>query len=181
LFSVATNGLNTHWSALLTDRGLAPAVAAAVLSAAGFATLGSKLSTGFLLDRFLGNRAVAALFTISAAGLLVILFAQSTASAFAAAIMVGVGMGAESDAVPFLLTRYFGLQRFSELYGYTWSVYALGGALGPLLAGSIFDRTGSYRIALAVFVPMTVAAAALFAMLPAYRRLDLQQGPTSSQ
>lgn len=37
----------------------------------------------------------------------------------AAAVLVGIGMGAESDAVPFLLTRHFGLGRFSEMYGYT--------------------------------------------------------------
>jgi MFS family permease len=65
--------------------------------------------------------------------------------AFAAAILVGLGIGAESDAVPFPLTHYFGLARFSELYGYTWCFYAVAGALGPLVMGRMFDRTGSYR------------------------------------
>lgn len=52
LFSFATNGLNTHWAALLTDRGAPASQAALVLSVAGFAALMSKLSTGYLLDRF---------------------------------------------------------------------------------------------------------------------------------
>ena len=170
LFSLATNGLNTHWAALLTDRGFSPAVAAAVLSVAGFATLASKLSTGYLLDRFYGNRAVAALFVLCALGFLTIIYAQPAWTAFAAAALVGVGMGAESDAVPYLLTRYFGLSHFSELYGYTWSVYAVAGGLGPLFAGAVFDATHSYRAALCVFGVMVIAAAGLFAALPKYHR-----------
>ena len=78
-------------------------------------------------------------------------------------------MGAESDAVPFLLTRYFGLERFSELYGYTWFVYAIAGALGPLVMGQFFDRTGSYQVVLQVSLGMVLVAAAVFALLPAYR------------
>jgi MFS family permease len=171
LFSLATNGLNTHWAALLTDRGFSPATAAAVLSAAGFATLGSKLITGYLLDRYYGNYISAFLFLLSAFGFITIIYAQSQWTAFAAAALVGIGMGAESDAVPYLLTRYFGLQRFSELYGYTWSVYAIAGGTGPLIAGAVFDKTHSYRAALLVFCAMVVAAAGLFTSLPKYKRV----------
>ena len=170
LFSFATNGLNTHWAALLTDRGFPPVQAATVLSVAGCAALVSKLSTGYLLDRFFAGRAAAALVTLCAAGFLLVIYGRTTPAAFAGAILVGVGMGAESDAVPYLLTRYFGLQRFSELYGYTWFVYAIAGALGPLVMGRMFDQTGSYRLTLSVCFALVVLAAMLFASLPKYRR-----------
>ena len=61
LFSFATNGLYAHWAALLTDRGFPAELAATVLSFAGLAALISKLSTGYLLDRFFAARAVAGL------------------------------------------------------------------------------------------------------------------------
>ncbi len=169
LFSFATNGLNAHWAALLTDRGFPPALAAAVLSLAGFATLASKLSTGYLLDRFFAGRAAAALLAACAVGFLFVIYGQAPSLGFAAALLVGLGIGAESDAVPYLLTRYFGLLRFGELYGYTWCVYAVAGALGPWVMGSMFDRTGSYRAVLLVSFGMVVAATALFASLPRYR------------
>lgn len=169
LFSFATNGLNAHWSALLTDRAFPAALAAAVLSAAGFATLVSKLSTGYLLDRFVAGRATAALFAFCALGFLAVLYGYSAWLAFAAAVLVGIGMGAESDAVPYLLTRYFGLTRFGELYGYTWCVYAVAGALGPVVMGAIFDQTGSYKAVLLASFGMVVLAAILFASLPRYR------------
>ena len=79
-------------------------------------------------------------------------------------------MGAESDAVPYLLTRYFGLRRFSELYGYTWCVYAVAGALGPLVMGSMFDHTGSYQTVLFASLGMILIAAILFSALPRYNQ-----------
>jgi len=170
LFSFATNGLNTHWAALLTDRGFPAAQAAMVLSVAGLAALVSKLSTGYLLDRFFAGRAAAALLGTCAIGFLFVIYGHTTFAAFAGAALVGIGMGAESDAVPYLLTRYFGLLRFGELYGYTWLVYAVAGALGPLVMGRMFDQTGSYRVILLASLALVIIAAALFASLPKYRR-----------
>jgi predicted MFS family arabinose efflux permease len=170
LFSFATNGLYAHWAALLTDRGFPPGRAATVLSVAGLAALTSKLSTGYLLDRFFAGRAVAGLLAACAVGFLSVIYGHAMWLAFAAAVLVGIGMGAESDAVPFLLTRYFGLRIFSELYGYTWCVYAVAGALGPLAMGQMFDRSGSYQVVLFVSLAMIVGAATLFASLPRYKK-----------
>jgi len=170
LFSFATNGLYAHWAALLTDRGFPAGRAATVLSVAGLAALTSKLSTGYLLDRFVAGRAVAGLLAACAVGFLAVIYGHASWLAFVAAVLVGIGMGAESDAVPFLLTRYFGLGRFSELYGYTWCVYAVAGALGPLAMGQMFDRTGSYQVVLFVSLAMIVGAATLFALLPHYKK-----------
>ena len=169
LFSFATNGLYAHWAPLLTDRGTSPEQAAFVLSVAGFATLASKLSTGYLLDRFRAGRVAALLLSVCALGFVLILFAHAPWIALLSAILVGVGMGAESDAVPYLLTRYFGLRRFSELYGYTWCVYAVAGATGPVAMGLVFDHTGSYRKMLLAALALVLAASVIFALLPRYR------------
>jgi MFS family permease len=168
LFSLATNGLNAHLPPLLTDRGFSPRNAAAVLSVVGFAALASKLGTGYLLDRFFAPRVAVLLFALCAAGILLIVYSNGPGTAYAGSFLVGIGMGAESDATPYLLTRYFGLQRFGELYGYTWSFYACAGALGPLLMGGMFDRTGSYRSTVLVFSAIVLLAAVLFAALPRY-------------
>jgi len=170
LFSFATNGLNAHWAALLTDAGSPAAQAALVLSIAGLATLLSKLSTGYLLDHFRAGRVAAALVALSAFGFVLILVAHAQWLSVMSAVLVGIGMGAESDAVPYLLTRYFGLGRFSELYGYTWCVYAVAGATGPVAMGAVFDRTGSYRIMLGIALAMVITASVVFGALPRYQR-----------
>jgi MFS family permease len=168
LFSVATNGVIGHLSPLLTDRGFPAERAAVTLAVLGFASLSSRLLTGYLMDRFFAARAVACMFALCAAGILIVVFTHHTWSAYAGALMIGAGLGAESDAVPFLLSRYFGLRNFSELYGYTWSAYAVAGALGPLLMGRFFDRTHSYEAVLLVFFGLVLVAAVLFSRLPRY-------------
>jgi predicted MFS family arabinose efflux permease len=169
LFSVATNGVIGHLSPLLTDRGFPAQRAAATLAVLGLASLSSRLLTGYLMDRFFAARAVAFMFGLCAAGILTVLFTHQTWTAYAGALMIGAGLGAESDAVPFLLSRYFGLRNFSELYGYTWSAYAVAGALGPLLMGRFFDRTHSYETVLLAFFGMVLIAAVLFSRLPRYK------------
>ena len=172
LFSLATNGLTAHLVPFLTDRGHSAAQAANVMAAMGFASLASKLITGYLLDRFRASRTVAVLFAICVCGMLFIILGAATWSSYVGALLVGVGLGAESDAVPYLLARYFGLGRFSELYGYTWSAYAVAGALGPLVLGKFFDVTHSYRTVLLLFTAAVACAAVLFARLPVYREMD---------
>jgi MFS family permease len=169
LFSFATNALNTHWVALLTDKGANPREAALIVSFAGFAALCSKLGSGYLLDRFRAGRVTAMMLGASAIGFALVATPYTRPGAAAGALLIGGAMGAESDAVPYLLSRYFGLEHFGTLYGYTWLVYALAGGTGPLIMGTVFDRTGSYRVMLGVCLGMVCSAAALFAALPAYR------------
>lgn len=168
LFSFATNGLNAHWAALLSDAGLSAGQIASVLFIAGFTILVAKLSAGYLLDRFRAPRVAALALAASALGFVLILFGSRFPAALVPAILVGIGMGTESDATPYLLTRYFGLRRFSELYGYTWCVYAIAGATGPLAMGTVFDRARSYQPMLLVSLVMVIAAAVLLALLPRY-------------
>lgn len=169
LFSFGTNGLNSHWAALLSDHGAAPSQIGFILLLAGLSALIGKLCTGYLLDRFRANRVTAVVLAACAAGFALLLMPFNLALAAASAILVGVGMGAESDAVPYLLTRYFGLEQFGELYGTSWSFYAVAGAAGPAVMGVAFDRTGSYSGVLAISFVMVLAASGLFALLPKYR------------
>lgn len=169
LFSFATNGLNTHWAAFLSDSGATPSRAAMVLSVAGFAALCGKLGTGHLLDRFRAGRVAALLLVASGIGFGLMLVPYQWPLALTSATLIGIGMGAESDVVPFLLTRYFGLERFGVLYGYTWLVYAVAGATGPLVMGSVFDRSGSYRAVLMASLGMVLIASLIFSLLPSYK------------
>jgi sugar phosphate permease len=68
-----------------------------------------------------------------------------------------------------VVSRYFGLRAYAEIYGYVLISFALGGVVGPLLMGFSFDRTGSYNIALGVFLFATLLGAALMTRLGPYR------------
>jgi MFS family permease len=166
--SVAVNGAITHLAPLLSDRGLSLERAALAVSAVGGASFVGRLVTGHLLDRFFGPRVALALMAATALGIFLLAGAASTLTAFTAAVLIGLGLGAEADTTPYLLTRYFGLRSFSTLYGFTWTAYAIAGALGPIAMGIVFDATGSYTTYLSIMALLTLAAATLLLLLPAY-------------
>jgi MFS family permease len=126
--------------------------------------------TGALLDRFAGQRVAFLITLATAAGILILASAASMFTAILAASLIGLGMGAEADITPYLLTRYFGLRSFSTLYGFSWTAYAVAGALGPWLMGRAFDLTGSYSRLLATLSGAVLLAAIAFLLLPAYSR-----------
>ncbi len=170
LSSAAANGLLTHLAAHLTDRGVSSANAALTTGLLGVANLGGRLLTGWMLDRFSGTKLSLGLLVAMAAGLFLLSQSTGLVSAACAVILIGVGLGGESDITPYLLTRYFGLRAFSALYGLTWTFYALAGALGPMIFGRVFDTTGSYAVLLQVAGAITgFSGLLMLAMRPTRR------------
>ena len=145
LASISQNGTVTHLSALLTDRGVSASEAAIAVSAMGAASLLGRLVTGWLLDRFFAPGVAFGLLTISAVGVFLLSGAHSLAVGSLASALIGLGMGGEADITPYLLSRYFGFRSFSTLYGFTWTSYAIAGAIGPVLMGKAFDASASYQ------------------------------------
>ena len=157
--SISQNGAITHISAMLTDRGISSGGAALAASAIGGATLIGRWITGWLLDRFFAARVATALLLIAALGALILAAAHSTPMGVLGASLIGIGMGGEADVTPWLLAKYFGLRPFATLYALTWMVYAITGAIGPVIMGKAFDATGSYEALLIELAALTAASA----------------------
>jgi MFS family permease len=171
LNSISVNGAVTHLSALLTDRGISGREAALALSVLGAASLSGRLLTGLLLDRFFGPRVSFVLLIGVAGGIQLLSSAHTPAIAIAASALIGLGLGGEADITPYLLTRYFGLRSFSTLYGFTWTAYAIAGAIGPVVMGRAFDLTGSYASFLSVLASAGLVSAFLMLTMPQYDRM----------
>ena len=168
LSSVSINGSITHLVALLTDRGVDSTGAAMASSALGATSFVARLFTGWMLDRWFGPRVAFVMLSITAVGIVLLAHASNLSGGLFAAALIGIGLGAEANITPYLLTRYFGLRSFSTLYGLTWTVYAIGGALGPVILGRAFDLTGSYVSLLHILCIATLGAAVLMLSLPRY-------------
>ena len=159
LYATSVNGAIAHLSALLTDRGVTTAGAAWAVSIIGGTGLIGRLLTGLFLDRFFGPRVSQIMLLITVLGIVLLSVANSLTAGLVAAALIGFSMGSEGDITPYLLGRYFGLKRFSTLYALTWTTYAIGGALGPVVVGRVFDTLGSYR-------PITIQLLAVPAFIP---------------
>jgi MFS family permease len=169
--SISVNGAVTHLSPLFTDRGISATDAALAVSTLGAFSFLGRLATGYLLDRFFGPRVAFFLMASMAGGIFLLATASSRPAGLAAAALIGIGLGGEADVTPYLLSRYFGLRSFSSLYGYTWTAYAIAGAIGPVMMGRAFDLTGSYTSFLSILAVATFASAGLMLLLPRYRAL----------
>jgi MFS family permease len=169
LMSASVHGCLIHLVPLLTDRGVSPQLAAMATSLFGGALLIGRVGAGYLLDRFFASAVAVTFFCGATLGLILLWSGASGATAFAAAFCVGLGMGAEGDIIAYLISRYFGLRAFGEIYGYAFGAFTLGGVVGPLLMGKAFDNTGSYSIGLGIFVVASVIAAGLMTRLGPYR------------
>jgi len=166
--SVSMNGAVTQMAALLTDRGITVQGAALCASMLGGSSLLGRLVVGWVLDRFFGARVACVIYLITAAGTLLLAWAHTLALGCLAASLIGVGAGGEADITPYLLTRYYGLRAFSTLYGFTWTFYAVAGAIGPFILGRAFDTTGSYASLLTLLGFTTALAGTLMLILPRY-------------
>jgi MFS family permease len=169
--SLAPNGALVHLSALLTDRGVSATHGAIALSAMAGASVVGRLLTGWLVDRFFAARISFGLLALGALGTFLLSGAHSTTTGVLAAMLIGFGMGGESDVAPYLLSRYFGLRSFSTLYGFTWIASGFAAAAGPILMGRAFDATGSYDALLVRLAIVTLCVATLMLTLPRYDSL----------
>ena len=129
----------------------------------------ARAGTGYLLDRFFASHLAVYFFCASALGIILLWSGVVGGLAFVAAVLVGLGQGAEFDILPYAISRYFGLRAFGEIYGSIFAAVTLGGAIGPLVMGVSFDATGSYSLALISFAVSSFTAAGLMIGLGPYR------------
>lgn len=166
LMSLAVNASLAHLSPLLTDRGFTAQTAALAASTLGAATLAGRALTGWLLDRWPAAWVSSILFAAGATGLICLSVKSNVELAFVSVALIGLGMGAEADIIPYLISRHFSMESFAELYGFSFSAFALAGALGPLIMGRAYDIAGSYDPVIALFGAAGLAAAILINRTP---------------
>jgi MFS family permease len=176
IVSGSGQGSYTHIAAILADRGSSAQTAAFATSLFGAGLLIGRAGSGYLLDRFFAPRVAAIIFTFAAAGISLLRISGSQVLAFAAAILVGLGIGTEGDVMAYLASRYFGLRSFAAIYGLTFSAFVLGGGSGVYLMDRTFDVTGYYSLALNLFSILTLSGAALMLRLGPYlyKRQELE-------
>jgi MFS family permease len=166
LVSVTVNGALVHVVPMLTDRGWSAGNAAHVMVAAGLAGMVGRLIAGFLIDRIFAPYVAMVFFALAIGGVYGL---STTLYVVPGAIGVGLAAGAEVDMIGFLVSRYFGLKSFGQIYGLLFSIFTVGAGLGPYLVGVAFTAYNSYDGALLGLACLLAAAIACFAFIGPYR------------
>jgi MFS family permease len=173
LAAMGIHGITIHLIPLLVDRGTPATTAALVASLLGAGMLVSRIACGHLMDRFFAPWVTIAFF-LGPAAALALLYAGTTGPLILlCAVLLGMGSGAEVDAIAYLTSRYFRLQEFGEQYGWFYGCFMLGSSLGPLLMGFGFDQTGSYQLPLLGSLVALAGACGLLALIEPYPVADM--------
>ena len=181
VFFVATSviGCLIQLVPILTERGISPQAAAFAASLLGGAVIPGRIVSGFFMDRFFAPTVATFFFGGAGLGIFVLWTGAGGAWVFVAAFLVGLGVGAEGETIAYLVSRYFGLRAFSEIYGYALISFAMGGVIGPPLMGLAFDVTGSYSQVLGALLVSIVVGLTLMRRLKPYPNLETSNVPLS--
>ena len=171
MLGVSTGAMPTHLVPLLIDRGTSPTQAALYASALGFSLVIGGLIVGFLLDRMSAALLILIVIAGLVTGLVMLLSGVSGPLAIVAIALVGFSIGADGDFMPYLVSRYVGMNAFSRITAILFGAFSLGIAVGPIVMGYGVDLTGSYALGLKLLIGCSLLAALPFFLIGPYPAL----------
>lgn len=154
------------------DLGLSPSVAAGVLSTIGGVSMLGRIVMGAANDRIGGKRSLAIGLIVLVASLIWLQVANQGWMLFIFAIVYGFAHGSLFTVMSPTIAELFGTGSHGQLFGVILFCGALGGTLGPVMMGYLFDITGSYRWAFMGLTIMAVVGLALVACLQPVRPVN---------
>ena len=131
----------------VTDLGFSTASSANVLATIGGLSVPGTVIGGSIADRIGSRQAYLISFILLLAASFLLLQAKELWMLYLFAVIFGLGGGMVGPLHSPLLAALFGLRSHGMIFGATNVGYTIGAALGPYMAGYIFDITGSYQTA----------------------------------
>ena len=129
------------------DGGVSVGRAGILVSVIGASSIIARLTMGSASDSMGSRRAFSVCFGVLFLGLLWLQVATSMWMLVIYAVADGFARGGNYAVISPLVAELFGTRAHGALFGLATFVGTVGGALGPVLTGRIFDTTGSYEIA----------------------------------
>jgi len=140
------------------DLGISMANAAAVLAIIGGVSIVGRVVMGSAGDRLGTKWAVRICLLTLAASLFWLQLARELWMLYLFAAVYGFAHGGFFALLAPLVARQFGLNSLGTLYGFVFFFGTVGNIFGPVLAGYIFDITGSYRLGFLICALLAVTS-----------------------
>jgi MFS family permease len=149
------------------DRNIDKVAAASSLGLVGMASIAGRFFFGWLADHLRDAKYASALgFVLMIGGMILLLWTRSGRMLMVYALLFGFGYGSISTMMPFLLADRFGRHLLGAAYGMlTFLCAGIGGSIGPVITGYVYDLSGSYTIAWLLNLAALVIAAVLILAL----------------
>ena len=159
-----------HASAAARDLGITEARAVGLVGLIGIGSLVGRFAIGALADR-LGSSLTLVLMQVSMGASYLLWNAAGGYTALALfALWFGLSYGGIVSLLPAMCMDLFGARAVASIIGALYSGAALGNLLGPVVAGAVFDRMGSYAPVIWGCIALSAVATAASARLLGPRR-----------
>lgn len=157
---VGTSAVMVHIIPYLESVKVSTTIAAIAVTGVTLSSLIGRLSFGLLGDFTNKRYLIAIALTFQAIGLFILSFINMDRVWLLVPFLLtySPGYGGPIPLRPALQADYFGVRSFGTILGLMAAVSMIGGLASPIVAGWLFDVTGSYRLAWQLFALVTLPA-----------------------
>lgn len=157
-FSVwfVTQSTMVHVAPHGVDAGLSLAQAASILSIIGGVSIVGRLMMGNASDRIGIKEALLICYGILLAAVIILQFTDAPWLLYLFAPVYGFAHGGFFAIISPLVAEMFGIKSHAGNLGMLFFVGMMGGAVGPIITGRIFDATKSYQVAFIMLLAATI-------------------------
>jgi len=157
---IGVSAVMVHIVPYLESVKLSTTIAATVVTGMTLCSIIGRLSFGFFGDFTNKRYLIAIAFTLQTIGLVIFSFIDASKAWLIIPFLLtyAPGYGGPLPLRAALQADYFGMRSFGTIMGLMASVSMLGGLFSPVVAGWLFDVTGSYHLAWQIFAFITIPA-----------------------
>jgi MFS family permease len=148
----------THIVPYATDIGISAMIAASVMSVIGIGSVLGKLAMGVIADRIGIKLSLIIGLVLLTAALFWLPMAKEAWLLYGFAIVFGFGYGGLVAIFPLVAAELFGLVSYGAVFGTVMFGGSIGGSIGPVLVGWIFDAFNTYNLAFTIIAVIAVVA-----------------------
>lgn len=164
-FNLIVQSIIVHIVPHITDLGISAIVAASALTTIGGLSIGGRIVMGSVADRIGDKPTMVFGFILMSATLLWLLVAKEMWMLYLFAAVFGFAYGSIIPLGSTMIAELFGLSSHGVILGVVSFGAAIGGAIGPVMAGLIYDITDSYQLAFLIYAGVAIVAIILVSLL----------------
>lgn len=136
---------------------------AVIVMVVGLANTLGRIFWGSVSDKMGRYKTVMIMFIVSGTGLILLNFANTlgAVAGIAGLIFIALSFGGFLGSFPGITAENWGASKSASNYGWMFTAYGIASILGPSLASSIRESTGSYSMALLISAGMALVGAGM--------------------
>ena len=165
LFIFCISTVTAHIYPHAVDLGISETIAANILATIGGASIAGRFIMGSAGDRVGHRLAIIIDLIILAIAFLWLQLAREAWMLYFFTALYGFAHGGLFTLISPIVAELFGLHSHGVIFGTVMFIGTIGGAIGPVLAGWIFDITGSYQIDFLILATVSIIATLLATMI----------------